>query len=639
MAESKQAKEEELLAKLNKWWSLADSYQTEWQNQAQRDLDFYLGKQWDSKDIDKLNREGRPALTFNHIRAPINLVSGYERQNKHDIKVVNKKGGSRVLAEVLTKLIKDIMDTQNGSYEKSLAFWKGIITARGWLALNMDYEEDPINGNIVIEEVSPFKVFPDPFFEKYDLRDAMFMFKIAWLPKDKIEQTWPDKKKDLESLHAIEKDKQSIDYGDDYRDSRRASGTGEEKEYKYRTKECTWIDYKKVKYLVNSRTGEIRNAEDWTTLKLKAMTAIFPDWKVVERSKKTLHLTQYVGNVILQDLEDPFNGVTRHLLIPFFAYWIEGKWRSLITDLQDPQQEINKRRSQLLHHLNQSAHSGWIADEDAVADWKDVEDFGSKPGVIIKVRKNKRLDRIDPAPLSEGHLILAKEAEMAIKIVSGVNADLLGLTPERQESGVAMQLRQRQGNITIESLFDNLRLTEKILGQTLIEMIQRSGVYSKEEMVKVVIDGQEQEVQVNQKTQGMLGAIEKIQNDLSIGRYAVTVTSSPITPTARLANFYALTEMAKQGLPVPPDMIIEQSDMPNKEEMIRRLKEAKKGPSKEEIDAQAQAGEQKFKAQELALKMELEVKKLEQEALLKREEFDLKRELKVMDVRKAKTSK
>ena len=115
-------KDEKLLKKLNKWFSLAESAYTSWSNTAKRDLDFYLGKQWDQTDLDKLQREKRPALTFNKIRAPINLVSGYERQNRRDIKALNTKGGSREIAEVLTRLIKEIMDKNNGDYEKSHAF-------------------------------------------------------------------------------------------------------------------------------------------------------------------------------------------------------------------------------------------------------------------------------------------------------------------------------------------------------------------------------------------------------------------------------------------------------------------------------------------------------------------------------------
>lgn len=634
MAEkTKQVKNEELIGKLNKWWRLADSDHTQWETQAKRDLDFYLGKQWDSADLEKLTREGRPALTFNRIRAPINLVSGYERQNRRDIKAINKKGGSRVMAEVLTKLIKDVMDSSNGDYEKSHAFWKGIITSRGWLSLNLDFEKDLINGDLILEELSPFKVRIDPFVEKYDMSDAMFIFKIAWLPKDKIEQTFPDKKDELANLNVIEVDRQSIDYGDEYRDSTNTSTGGEVKEYKYRVKECWWRDYKKTQILINTETGMTRDVTELPTDKVKRITDTLPKYRVIERVKKVLHLTVYVGNVMLQDIEDPFNGVTTFPIVPFFAYWIEGEWRSLVTDLQDPQQEVNKRRSQLLHHLNQSANSGWMGDEDAVTDWSDVEDFGSKPGVIIKVRKGKKLERITPASISEGHLLLAKEADIDIKLISGINADLLGITPEKHESGIAMQLRQRQGNITIESLFDNMRFTDKLLGKLLIDMIQRSGAYSREEMVKIVVDDKEQEVAVNKKVLSEFGAIKKIENDLSIGQYDITVTSSPSMPTVRLANLHAMLEMVKQGFPVPPDLIIEQSDIPNKEQIKERMKAAQPQISKEELES-------KFREKELALKTQLETKKLEQEAQLKREEFELKVELKRMEIAaKVKTSK
>lgn len=624
---TKVEKEEKLIAKLEKWYRLADTPHTKWVGQAQRNLDFYLGKQWDSEDLNKLKAEKRPALTFNHIKSVVNLVSGHERQNRRDIKAVNKKGGTRIVAEALTKLIKDIMDDKEGSYEKSHAFLKAIIMSRGWLTINLDFDDDLVNGNIIVEEMSPFRIKIDPFMQKYDMRDGMFIFKEEWLPKDKIEQTFPSKKKDLESLDVADKDMQPvIDYGDTYKEGGETIDSGEIKEYKYRVKECWWREYKTTKILYNVQNGQSKDVTEVGDEKLNKIAKISDRWKVVRRTKPVLNLSMYVGKTILENIEDPFNGVTMFPLVPIYAYWIEGEWRGLIDDLQDPQQEINKRKSQLLHHLNLSANSGWMGDEDAVADWDVVEQFGSKPGVIIKTRKGKKLERLSPMPMSEGHLIIAKDAENAIKIISGVNADLLGMDPERQESGIAMQLRQRQGNVVIESMFDNLHLSEKILGKLLIEMIQKSGAYSREEMVKVVIDGEEKDVALNKKTKSLFGAIQKIENDLSIGRYDIAVTTSPSMPTVRMANLHVMLTMAKQGLPVPPDMIIEQSDIPNKEELKDRMKSASQRPSPEETEA-------KFKQAELALKAKIEKDKLTQEAQLKREEFALKVELKEMDIR------
>lgn len=46
-------------------------------DEAERDLQMTLGKQWDSSQLAKFKEEGRTALVINRIRPNINMVCGY----------------------------------------------------------------------------------------------------------------------------------------------------------------------------------------------------------------------------------------------------------------------------------------------------------------------------------------------------------------------------------------------------------------------------------------------------------------------------------------------------------------------------------------------------------------------------------
>src|SRR3990167_10748804 len=154
---------------------------------------------------------------------------------------------------------------------------------------------------------------------------------------------------------------------------------------------------------------------------------------MLTRTRPVLHMSVLVGNVELDYRKDPYKGMTRFPVTPFFAYWLEGECFGLITNGKDPQREANKRNSQALHHLNQSANSGWVMDEGAVSNMDALENMGSKPGIIVQKRRGFFLQKITPTPISEGHLGLAEQSYNAIKRITGVNADLLGQSPERQE--------------------------------------------------------------------------------------------------------------------------------------------------------------------------------------------------------------
>lgn len=612
---------EERLVEMNSWFKLAEEAQTLWRKQAEKDMNYYLGKQWDNADLEILKQQKRPALTFNHILPLINLVSGYQRQNRQDAKVYNKRGGTREVAEIFTAIIKDIMNNSNGDFETSMKFLVGIIAGKAYLDVHLDYDYDIYNGEVKVEYISPFKVYTDPYHERYDLSDASYIFKCPWLPKKKIELIYPEKKKELAELTVDEDDRLVLGQSDYARHDTYSTGEGssgksvvsEKDKYKYRVKECWWREFETQNFLYSLQSGKAARTE-LSAEKINAILQRSPSLRKIKRVIPKMHLTTYVGNVILQDII-PFEdkgGLKRFPLIPFYAYWLEGNYFSMVTQLKDPQQEINKRYSQLLHHLNMSANSGWIGEAKAVKDWDKLEQMGSKPGLTVKVKAHPQkgiegnLQRIEPARLSEGHLILAKEGATQIKSVSGINPDLLGMASEKVTSGIAMQLRQRQGIVGLEPILDNFRISRQQLGKVLIEFIQKSGAYSREEILNLIVDGEEKEFGINQK-KGFW--VTKIVNDTSVGEYDCVVSQQPSNPTTRLANFYSLLEAAKI-LPIPPVSLFKASDIPDKDEIIEEItkqQQAQQEAAKHEIDMKHE--EMNIKKTELAIKAkEVEIK-------------------------------
>ncbi len=564
---------EKVIDKLQKWWTLAEGAHQPWLVQARQDLDFYIGgdRQWDANDLSILRAEKRPALTYNMLFSLVNLVSGYQRQNRQDITIYNRKGGTKEIANILSELIKHIHDGSYGDWETSLMFLMGIITGKGWLGLNVDYDDEVTTGEIVIENLSPFRIYPDPFSTKYDMRDGQFIFKIAWLPKDRLNLAFPEKKNEFEGLVVNEKDKEPLPFteGDKYKDwPVEGSSTEEIDKFRYRVKECWWKDFEEQKFLVGIESGVVKQV-DFPKAKIDAILRQYPTMRIVKRVRPVLNLTTYVGNVEIQNIRDPLNGVTQFPIIPFFSYWVENHHWGVITQLKDPQREINKRISQALHHLNQTANSGYTADENATADWDALENNISKPGYIKKLKPGARFERDTPAPLSEGHIKLAETGKGAVREISGVNPDLAGLPEDKNVSGILMAQRRSQGLITIESVFDNMRMSKQILGTRLIEMIQKTDVYTKQEILTMVIDGDVKEFPVNM--QAKQNAVGEIKNDLTIGKYKISVSESKTSPTARTRDFAMLIEAVRAGLPIPPEVLLKASDLPYKEDIMQAM--------------------------------------------------------------------
>lgn len=541
-----------------------------WRKRARTAMAFYLGNSWDSDDVSLLDSEGRPHLSINLILSVVNLLSGIQRQNRQDIKVYARHGGTELVAQVLTALAKHTFDCCNGDWEVASWFLDGIITGKGWIDLDIDYQYDPLQGDLVLAKTGCFDVVEDREGDEYDLnRSCKYIIKTQWQDKEKLKLQWPKHKTDFED-GGLDLPPESADVWAAETDSYQAANVGEpsmtERKFRWRVRKCYWKEWKKREFLINTTTGLVQSVAQGKE-ELAARFANRPDagWVLRERVTPVLRRTMTVGHVVLEDIEDPYDGMMMYPLIRFCPYFVDDNIMGTVDNLIDPQQELNKRRSQALHHLNQSANSGWVGDSDAMtaSQWEELSEFGSKPGGIIKKRPGSQLERISPAPVSDGHLTFAEMGKQDIKDISAVNADLTGGKPERQESGRAMLLRQRQGLAANEIVFDNFELSYQILSQTVIDFIRAgrsdgsrmSALYSDAEILAVI---QKDKLEV---------AIEQL-GSLKVGRYGIKISQNPSNPTLQWANYEMLRNLLKDGLPIDPKFILQASAADNKDEII-----------------------------------------------------------------------
>uniref|UniRef100_A0A6M3L2F0 Putative structural protein n=1 Tax=viral metagenome TaxID=1070528 RepID=A0A6M3L2F0_9ZZZZ len=552
------------------WYDVADRAQNGWEVAGRESLDFVCNKQWSAEDVRILKEQNRPALTFNELLPLINLISGYERQNKQDIKPFARRNGSQEVANILFSIIKDIFYSCDGSYELSASYVMGLITGKGYIGLDVNTNDDFINGQINIENISPWDIKVDPFGVRYDLDDRDYLFHSAWMSKEKIAQTFPEIKDALGDLRVGEKEMQTVLGHETHSYKENAADSQFEIDiHRYLIKRCYWREYKKLNILVNQDDGRVHNL-DIGIGQARKIVKNNPRLKMINPVIPQLNLTTKVGNLLLEEIEDPYNGMWRFPVIPFYAYFLDNNIFGMIESLKDPQRETNKRYSQTLHHLNMTANSGLMFEEGSIANEDEINDLGMKPGIQIKTRKGigYKPEVINPAQLSNGHITLMELSKNFIKSLSGVNTDLLGASQDQGESsGIAREASRKQGLIILEPLYDNFRRTKRLLGKRLIDFIQKSGAYSKEEVLNLMVNGKQVQAEINQKQGGGFGPAEQVLNDVTVGKYDVVIDETPSSPTAKMANFASMLEALKLGMPIPPEQIVEASDWPNKEEI------------------------------------------------------------------------
>jgi hypothetical protein len=594
----------------------------EWARTAVTCVEFIENKQWDPKDKQALEAEGRPALTFNKISPLFRLVSGYQQQNRYDIKYLPGSDAlsTQDVADVLNHVAKQVTTANKLKWTESDVFRDGLGTGRGFMDVRLDFTKNLL-GEISISDVDPFSVYPDAEAQSYGTDKWNHVTTARWMSLDDIYISYGKAgEKALSPYSQGGANMPSLAVGAPMEDDERpqtffalakffdgfeggiAIGTQQfglmdfiDKTRKmFRVLDQQHYVLTRGKYLVNLDTGEKRDIpEEWDKDKIESVLAWAASPVDTEGQPKDTYnvaimtpitrrvrWTTVAGDVILYDDWSPYRSFT---IIPFFAYFRRGKTMGMVEDLIDAQREINKRRSAELHIVGTTANSGWMYHEEAldVEEQENLKDYGSAPGVHVKWKGSNKPERIQPAAPPMAMERLEKAATADLKEISGINESALG-SIDRVQSGRAIEARQRQAVIAIQCYVDNFARSREMLGEKILEIVQ--DYYTEERIIRTQgDDGQDVTVKINHKD-----AADQILNNITVGSYMVAIDEVPMSATFLAGQFEEAMDMKEKGIPIPDDILVDLSSMPRKREIKQRLKDASQAPSPEMQKAQAE---------------------------------------------------
>ena len=621
-------------------------------DRSKRGSDYYVGQQtFSEQQKAQLMSEGKPHLIFNQILPIINYLTSLERDNRKDAKVVERRGGYANLAELLTELMKHVMDMCDGDYVKSEVFLNGIKSCIGWFKAEIDFEREPVNGQIIIRSRPSLAIKSDPACLSYDLNDtkngAQYVIDSDWVTRDKLKSQYPGKAKDIDQAledYVGSQGRGFVNRMVDYLLNNTVDTNEDDSEvifdsdimniWRSRVHETWFKEYVSRTLICDKRNWEVwyldpKKKSDGIKLeKAKEIASQHPQvFEIREKqSMPLLHKLKRVGELVLEHVEDPFNGMSNFPLIPFSPLGETQYDMGMVDNLIGPQDELNKRMTNVTHILGQTANGGMIIGSDKHNYAKTLRDFGSANNFVVERDKcGDYFEKIQPSPISSGHMDLQQVNKNYMEEISGVTGASRGQDPERQESGRLYQQKVKQSITTNQVIFDRFDYSWKILSQTVMEMIRHTDTYTEQEISYMIKDkdlvngelmdkAREQVMQKVPPPQSPLEnpnlgqmnpediqvaytqyeqklehytkladeqAIEIAKDELMTqlkayrsGIYSIVIIQSPNAPTTQISNFLEMNALRDM---VPPEILapymIRATGMPKdqKEEMAEKI--------------------------------------------------------------------
>ena len=411
-------KQPSILETLVRQFEEAESSATEAHGLAHRCRDYYDGKQLSEAEREALRRRKQPPIVINRIRRKVDWLRGLEAQTRTDPRAFPRTPQHQQGAEAATDAILYVCDAQNFQRKRAAA-WANMLI-EGFGGVEVVHEDDGEgNANVKINYYPWDRLFHDPHSMEHDFSDARYKGAVVWSDADALIADYPDHKDEINA---------SMGYS-----GAQSTDTYEDKPYWQ-----VWSDPKRKR---------VRCVLQW-----------YMDGDIWKFAK-------YVRGGILEEGESPYvdeKGETVCPLILQSAYIDrQGNRYGVVRDMLDPQDEINKRRSKLLHQLN-SRQTVTVKGAVSVQALKAA--MGSPDGnveidpAIMEAAREMGMKPFEIIPNSDqtaGQFSLLQESKSEIDLM-GANSGLAGKDESSSQSGRAIIARQQGGMIEVAPLADGL---------------------------------------------------------------------------------------------------------------------------------------------------------------------------------------
>ena len=250
----------------------------------------------------------------------------------------------------------------------------------------------------------------------------------------------------------------------------------------------------------------------------------------------------------------------------------------LIRFSKDSQQLYNFWRSSAAEMIALAPRAPFLATPTMIAKFKgqwDTQNTVPRPYLLYEFDPDVPGGRPMREPPPDIPAALVNETGIAadeIKATTGIYDASLG-AQSNEISGIAIQARTSQGDISALHYQDNLMATLNHLGRVLIDLIPK--IYDSERTIRVMREDETHlPVRINVPVMGV-GGKPVLINDLNQGAYDVRVKTGPSYATRRAEAADAMLQFIQavpQAAGIAGDLVARNMDWPGADEIADRLK-------------------------------------------------------------------
>jgi Phage P22-like portal protein len=597
---AKSGSDEAILKEARERFEYHDSVDNENRRAAREDTEFVWirGKQWPDQIRNERDAADRPWLEINQLPQFISQVVNDQRQGRPGINIAPASGdASEKVAEILQGMIRHIEYESNAEAAYDSAFAHAVTGGRGYWRVCSEYEgAKSFDQCLTVKRIpDPQSVRIDPDYQDPDAGDICWAFVTETVQKDEFHKRWP------------KADAVSFDYAGDSDIALWYDGADKIVIADYYRK----VETKRKLVVMND------GAVGWKDELPKVLP---PGVEIVrERDADDCKVEWFKiagGEQILEQYEWPGKFIPVVMCVGD-EIMVDGKrlFQGLIRRARDVQTMYNFWQTAATELIALAPRSPWVAAHGQLEGFENDWQASNRRNIaVLEYNPITAAGTVMAAPqrtqfagIPTGIVEQANQCKQDLRATIGIYDPSLG-NRSNETSGRAILAREKQGDTATFHFVDNLTRAIALTGRIMVDLIPH--YYDTERVVGMIdVEDEAKMVKVNERVPAPFDLAQAIVlNDLSVGRFAVTVEAGPSYATKRQESADSMMQFIQAYPPaaaIAGDLIAKNMDWPGSEQIANRLKlllpppiqQAEAEGQEQPIPPQAQAQMQQMGAQ------------------------------------------
>ena len=564
---------------------------SEWDTEARKDIDFYLGNHFTNDESDELSQRNQADIPMDRVSAAIEKFKAVLTSRPPTFTITPREDSDVQVASLWRTIMGYVWQKSDGDWQMKQAIQDYATTGMGYLYAYIDRESDFGRGDVKFTYLDPFRVYASPSSRDRWFGDSDGLILSTILTGEQVVNLYPELNDTVdpntgEEIPGIIREISGFTYDDeDYPSSQNRNSMSvftpaevKDKDY-FQVKKYQILErfYKiKVPFYriidMQNQEEEILSQEEYAKMMSENAEAFeIGAYTAIEVLQTRIKVCATLGEIVLY--EQVLN-TDEYPIVPLPNIWTGTPYpKSDVSRARPMQRLLNKLWSLALSHAQASAGLKLLVPLGSVDDIDQLEKDWANPNAVIEVDSSQGEPHYpSPQPLAGEFYRLIQQSEFYIDFIFGLPEMMHGFADKAPETHKATERMIALGSERPKSKLRDVEFSINKLGKVLYNLSK--GHYTYKKIFRLAQPNNNiTEVMANFYTD-ISGAVLDLKKDRHIlDQHDIRIESGSTMPSSKYAELAVYLEAFQMGIVDRYEVLKKNPEIFDKEGIMRRTEE------------------------------------------------------------------